>query len=67
MKHFIKKYWMVGKLSILLYSIKENRNDGKLRLYTLNAVWYSSIIPGMRSKKIRKKIEYMNTVQYKQC
>ncbi len=67
MKHFIKKYWTVGKLSILLYSIKEYRNDGKSRLYTLNAVWYSSIIFGLRSKKIRKKIKYMNTVQYKQC
>jgi hypothetical protein len=46
------------KLSILLYSIKKNRNDRKLRLYTLNAVWYSSLIQYLawEIRKLEKRL-----------
>jgi hypothetical protein len=46
------------KLSILLYSIKKNRDDRKLRLYTLNAVWYSSIIQYLawEVRKLEKRL-----------
>ncbi len=44
----------------------KNENE-RIKIWKVRIHSFNLLKLGMNSKKIRKKIEYMNTVQYKQC